>query len=57
VYGVITRYPKEIFIDEATTETVIHRAWRIFKFCLEKVPELNDVDFPQEWLFSDHETN
>jgi HEPN domain-containing protein len=40
-YGVASRYPNEIYIDDTRTKTAITRAQTIYDFCLDKIPELN----------------
>jgi HEPN domain-containing protein len=37
-YGNVTRYPKEMMIDEAKTQAAINHAQTILAFCREKVP-------------------
>jgi HEPN domain-containing protein len=39
-YGVASRYPNEIYVDDALTETAITRAQTIFDFCFGKIAEL-----------------
>jgi HEPN domain-containing protein len=41
-YGVASRYPNEIYIDDVLTKIAITRAQTIYDFCLGKIPELND---------------
>ena len=38
-YGVITRYPNELEIDEASAKLAIEKAEKIYKFCLARIPE------------------
>jgi HEPN domain-containing protein len=38
LYGVVTRYPKEIPIDETLAQMVIQRAQKIYDFCASKIP-------------------
>jgi HEPN domain-containing protein len=40
-YGVASRYPNEIDIDDALTKTAITRAQAIYDYCLGKIAELN----------------
>jgi HEPN domain-containing protein len=40
-YGVASRYPAEIVIDENMTKTAIARAQTVYDFSLSKIPELN----------------
>jgi HEPN domain-containing protein len=37
-YGVATRYPKEIAVDEIITKAALQRAQKIHDFCLAKLP-------------------
>jgi HEPN domain-containing protein len=39
-YGVASRYPNEIYIDDALTKIAITRAQTIYDFCLGKIAEL-----------------
>jgi HEPN domain-containing protein len=41
-YGVIVRYPQEIFIDENLTKIALYQAQKIHDFCLSKIPELSN---------------
>jgi HEPN domain-containing protein len=38
-YGVASRYPDEIAVDEAIVKTLIERAQKIYDFCLAKIPK------------------
>jgi HEPN domain-containing protein len=40
IYGVASRYPGEMTIDETIAKIVITRAQTIYDFCLSKIPEL-----------------
>ncbi|MDR0707025.1 MAG: HEPN domain-containing protein [Treponema sp.] len=36
-YGVASRYPKEILVDETIAKTILERAQRIYDFCIAKI--------------------